>query len=213
VPRNGFAYLRGRLAEFCLLVCEQAFFGAGGALGAMQALETTAQAGVAQGAVAAAVAGKLIDNAADFGHLLIDVLLPVVLEVVPGQLVSGKDGRQGADFEWRGRVIRGNIVSGIGKLRIAGRSEREDAQCQEQSPMGKLFHQGSHCGYSIGTRVELNLNWINRMAGEGYGFAEFRRQKKTARTFSVRAGRPVTQLTSNSGEAISATSQTGIYTP
>ena len=67
VARDAGADLRGRFAELGLLVCEEAFLGAGGALGAVQPFKATAQAGVAQGAVAAAVAGQLVGHAAHFG--------------------------------------------------------------------------------------------------------------------------------------------------
>jgi hypothetical protein len=67
-------------AQFGLLVDEEALFGASGAFGAMQALKAAAQAGVAEGAVAAAIAGELIGDAADFRHLLVHVHLPGVTE-------------------------------------------------------------------------------------------------------------------------------------
>jgi len=59
------ANLRGRPASLGLVVGVEAFLGAGGALGGVRRLVATVQAGVAQGAVAAAVAGQLINNAGD----------------------------------------------------------------------------------------------------------------------------------------------------
>ena len=53
-----------------------AFFGAGAAFGAMQVFKTTAQTGVPDGPVAAAVAGQLIQNTRNLGRILIDLHLP-----------------------------------------------------------------------------------------------------------------------------------------
>ena len=67
-----------------------AFFGAGGALGAVQALKAAAQAGVAEGAIAAAVAGQLIKDVPDFCGLLVDMNLPGILEVRACELSTRK---------------------------------------------------------------------------------------------------------------------------
>jgi len=77
---DGVADLGRSLSESSLLVGEDCFLGAGGALGAVQALKTAAQAGVSQGAVAPAIAGELIEHISDMGGLLIDVELPGILE-------------------------------------------------------------------------------------------------------------------------------------
>ena len=92
VPGNGGADLRRLLAELGLLIGEEAFLGAGGALGPVQTFKTAAQAGVAQGPIAAAVAGKLVDHAADLSHLLINVLLPGISEVLPSSFDPDRIG-------------------------------------------------------------------------------------------------------------------------
>ena len=135
---DGGADLGGRFAQLGLLVCEETFLGAGGALGAVLALKTAAQAGMAQGAVATAVAGELIGDTADFGYLIVNVPLPVV-----GKACSGNEGRQGAYFERRGRMIRGNVLAGIGPLGIAGSGKNADAKGEEPTELGKLFHSSS----------------------------------------------------------------------
>ena len=76
----------------------------------MQSLETTSETGVAQCTIAATVAWKLIDHISYLGRLLINVDLPGVAKVLTGELGTGKDGRQRAEFEWSGRVISRNIV-------------------------------------------------------------------------------------------------------
>ena len=102
--------LRGSLAEPGLLVGVETFLGAGGTLGTVEALKATAQAGVAEGTVAAAVAWQLVDHAGDLCHLLVHVDLPRILEVFAGELRSRQDWRQGADFERGGGMIGGDIV-------------------------------------------------------------------------------------------------------
>ena len=94
VAGDGFADLGWVFAEFGLLVGEEALLGASGALGAVQAFKAAAQAGVAEGAVAAAVAGELVGDAGDFSYVLIDVDLPGVAEVVSGKFGAGQEGRQ-----------------------------------------------------------------------------------------------------------------------
>jgi hypothetical protein len=140
VARDGFPNLCWSLAKLGLLVSKEALFGAGGTLSAVQALKTTAQAGMAQGAVAAAIAGKLIGHAGDFGHLLVDMDLPGIAEVFAGELVTGKNRRESRDFERRGRMIGRNFVGRICKLGVAACGEREDAECNEATVHGELFH-------------------------------------------------------------------------
>ena len=107
---DGCADLGWGFAQPGLLVGVEAFLGAGGALGAVESLEAAAQAGVAESAVATAVAGKLVGHAGNFGHLLVDVDLPWVTEVFACKLAAGEDGWQGADFEWSRGVIGRNVV-------------------------------------------------------------------------------------------------------
>ena len=157
VAVDGLADLGRRLAELGLLVSEQPFFGAGGALSAVQSLETTAQTRMTQGTVASAIAGELIRHVADFRHILIDVNLPRVPEVLASELVVGKDRRQGTDFERRGGMVRRNIVSGIRVLGITGDGEGKDTQCESPTALEKLLHRMS---------LWVNSNW-------NPGFAEF----------------------------------------
>ncbi len=65
VPGDGRANLRRLLAKLGLLVGEESFLGAGRALGSVQTLKAAAQAGVPKRAIAAAVAGQLVNHAAD----------------------------------------------------------------------------------------------------------------------------------------------------
>ena len=94
VARDAGANLRGCPASFGLVVGVEAFLGAGGALGAVQVFIATVQAGVAEGAIAAAVAGQLIDDAGNLRGQLVDANLPVVAEVRARQLRSVKNRRQ-----------------------------------------------------------------------------------------------------------------------
>ena len=98
---------------------------------------------MAQGAVATAVAGKLVEHVADLDRLLVDVNLPGVAEVLAGQLRAGEDRRQGAHFERGGGVIGGNIVGRVGPLRIAGRGDGKDGQTRTQRRLIKLFMANS----------------------------------------------------------------------
>src|SRR5258708_24292771 len=80
VPRDGCAYLSRRLAQLGLLIGVEAFLRASGALRPVHALKAAAQAGVAESAVAATVARQLVNHVADLRDLLVDVLLPRILE-------------------------------------------------------------------------------------------------------------------------------------
>ena len=98
------------LASPGLAVGDEDLFGASGALSAVQPLETTPETGVAQSPIAAAIAWKLKDHIPYLGCLLINVDLPGVAEVLTGELGTGKDRRQRAQFERSGLVICRNIV-------------------------------------------------------------------------------------------------------
>jgi hypothetical protein len=124
------ADLSGRPALLRLLVRVEAFLGAGGARGSVQAFKATAQAGMAQGAVAAAVAGELVSDAAHLGDLLIYVALPGILKAGSGELGAMQDGRKRAHFQRRRGVIGGHVAGRVGELRVAGRSERGDGDGQ-----------------------------------------------------------------------------------
>ena len=120
VASDSGANLCGRIAQLSEAIGVEGLFGAGGTLGAVQALVATAQAGVAESAVASAVAGQLVEHVADSSGLLIDVHLPRIAEVLARKPGSCEDGRQRAHFERRSGMIGGDLVGGIGPLRIAG---------------------------------------------------------------------------------------------
>jgi hypothetical protein len=126
VPCNGGADLGWLFAKLSLLISKKAFLGTGGALSPMQPFKTTAQAGVPESSVAAAVAGKLIQNAAHLGGLLINVFLPWIPEVLTGKLRSGQYRRKRTHFERSRGMISRNILSRIGPLSIAHGGNRKD---------------------------------------------------------------------------------------
>ena len=64
----------------------------------MQPFEATAQAGMAEGAVAAAIAGQLVDDAADLRDLLIDVQLPRIGKFSPVSLAPERMGGRALIF-------------------------------------------------------------------------------------------------------------------
>jgi len=113
VVGNGGADLGWRLAEFSLPIGDEALFGAGGALGAVESFKATAEAGVAKGAITTAVAGLLVEDAGDLGGLFVDVFLPGVAKVFSGQLGTREDRRQGSDFKGRGGVVGRDFVGGV----------------------------------------------------------------------------------------------------
>jgi hypothetical protein len=88
VLRNSSADLGGSLAGLGHGVGVERLLRACGALGAVVALVAAAQARVAKRPVAAAIARKLVYNAADLCGLLVDVHLPGVLEVLAGELCA-----------------------------------------------------------------------------------------------------------------------------
>src|SRR5208282_5343268 len=85
------ANLRGRPAGLGFVISVEAFSGADVALGGMRVLVATVQAGVSKGAIAAAVTGKLVDDAGNLRGQLIDAHLPVVAEVRASQLSAMKN--------------------------------------------------------------------------------------------------------------------------
>jgi hypothetical protein len=141
VPRDADANLDWRLTLLGQAVGVERFFGTGGALGAVKPLIATAQAGVAKSPIAAAVAGKLVEDVADFARLLIDVNLPGITEILAGQLGAGEDGRQSADLQGCGGVIGGNFVCRIGPLGIAGEGESKDGKKQAPTILGARDHK------------------------------------------------------------------------
>ena len=183
------------LAELGLRIGIERFLSAGGALGAVRILIATAQAGMAQGAVATAVSGKLVEDVADLDRLLVDMDLPGILEVLSSELAACQDGRQGAYFERGGGVIGGNIVCWIGPLRIAGRSDGKDGQTQEPATLDQVFH-----GKTLQLIVDRNQNEAEMKQKRGWEQGGSDGAKKDGTNgLAVRAGRPVTQLTSRSG--------------
>src|SRR5215469_5371361 len=179
VVGDALADLGGGLAKLRLLVGVEAFLGAGRALGAVQRLETAAEAGMAQGFVAAAVAGKLVGDAGDPGHLLVDVRLPRVAGVVASELAAGQDRRERAHFE-RGRGVVGrHVVRRVGELGIADDCEDGDGDTEKPAAGEQGFHvrlSGSHCR-RMGNG---SVSGCGRPASKANCRIE---QKKTARTF------------------------------
>ncbi len=110
----------------------------------METFEATAQAGVAQGAIASTIAGKLIYHVRDLGSLLVDVDLPGETEVFAGELVASQDWGQGAHFERGGGVISRNIVGRVRPLGIAGCGYGKDCQTQNPAAAYQVLHGNSH---------------------------------------------------------------------
>ena len=143
------ANLRGRPAGLGFVVGVEAFLGAGGTLGSVRIFIATVQAGVAERAIAATVAGQLIDDAGNLCCQLINAGLPVVLEVRARQLRSVKNRRQCMDTERRRWMVSGNVFRGILPLRVAGRGEREDCQGPNPAAFEDVRHRGaSNCASS-----------------------------------------------------------------
>src|ERR1035437_10339010 len=171
VADNGGANLRGSLAQLGLLVSKEAFLGAVGTLRAVRGLIATVQAGVAQGAVATAIAGKLIDHAADLDRLLITVDLPWIAEVFAGEFLAGKNRRQGAHLERRGGMVGRNIVGRVRPLCIAGSGNGTDSQSENpaalhpvvrhKTPLAPILDRSEHeskIGTSTGSTSAQHLN-------------------------------------------------------
>src|SRR6185312_3762696 len=117
------ANLFGRPALLRFLERVGAFFRAGGTDGAVGAREATVQAGMAEGTVAAAITGKLIEDAGNLGGLVVDLNLPLLAEEGSGELRAGEDGRQRLSFGGRLAVEGRDVRLGIGPLcmdRVAG---------------------------------------------------------------------------------------------
>ncbi len=140
MPRDGRANLRRGLAQLGLLVGEKSLLGADVALGRVRGLIATAQAGVAQGTVTAAIARQLINDATNLGSQLIGMQLPGVTEVFARQLRAVEYRRQCVDVERRRGVISGNVVRRVGPLRITGRGERENSQAPRPTGCDRIFH-------------------------------------------------------------------------
>jgi len=94
MPCDTGANLRGRPSCLGFVVGVKTFLGTGRALRGVHVFIATVQAGVAERAIAAAVAGQLIDDAGNLRGQLVDANLPVVAEVRARQLRSVKNRRQ-----------------------------------------------------------------------------------------------------------------------
>ena len=134
------ADLRGRPTGLGFVVSVEALCSADVALGGMRRLIATVQTGVAQGAVAAAIARQLINDAGDLDRELIGAHLPVVAEVGTLELSAMENGRNGMDIERRRWMVGGNIVSRVGPLRVARSSERENRQSPDPAALEKVLH-------------------------------------------------------------------------
>src|ERR1700679_1472694 len=135
------ADLHGSLAELCLLVSAKTLFSAGGALSAVGSFKTTAQAGVAEVPVAAAVAGKLIDYVPHLGGLLVNMGLPGIGKVFAGKPGSGDDGWKFGDLERRRGVVRRHIIGGVGELRVTGHGSGGYGKPQKPLLLEELLHE------------------------------------------------------------------------
>src|SRR5208283_1506075 len=141
MARNAGADLRGSPSLLCFLIGVKAFLGAGGTLSTVCSLVAAAQAGVAQGAVAAAIARQLVDHVTNLGRQQIGMHLPGVAEVLACQLRAVENRRQGVDVKRRRGVIGGNVVSRVRPLCITGRCERENSQAQRPAALNWMLHQ------------------------------------------------------------------------
>ena len=131
------------LAKLSLLIGEQPLLGAGRAFCPVQALEATAQTCMAQSAVAAAIAGQLVQHARNLRGILVDVNLPRVAEVLPGKFGSAQNGRKGTDFQRSRGVVRRNIIGRIGPLCVADGSSARKYKGESPAPEIPILHDNS----------------------------------------------------------------------
>jgi len=141
VAGDALANLGRGLACFVLREGIEGFFGAGGTFRAVQTFIATAQAGVAESAIAAAVAGELVEQVADLRSLLIDMPLPGILEVLAGELCAGKDGRQGRHLQGCGWMVGGHVIGRVGPLGVAGGGKDKYAKRQNPTVPDQLLHE------------------------------------------------------------------------
>src|SRR5580704_2738829 len=142
---------------------------------------------MAEGPVAAAVAGQLENNVADLRHLLVNVDLPREAEVFTAQLRTAHDRRQRGKFKGSRRMISRDIVGGVRPLGIAGHGDCCNHQAQDPPALYGVLH----------SRVSLH---------------SIVQKKRRHERFAVRAGRPVTQTTPDFEGGRSTTLITGIST-
>ncbi len=116
-----------------------ALFSAGPTFGAMQILETTAEAGVSDGPVAAAIAGQLIQDAGDLGCILVDLHLPRQLEVRSSQLFPAKNGRELGVCRRRSRVECRDVDCWIRPLGVSCNTNK----CDDKGQPNTATHQSS----------------------------------------------------------------------
>jgi hypothetical protein len=84
-------------------------------------------------------------------------------------------------------------------LGIAGCGEREDSQSEKPAMFEELFHRNSLCTYSNCVSDQAKLEGRKTEVAKCRRRRVLRDKKRRHERFAVRAGRPVTQLTSNSG--------------
>jgi len=140
VARDAYADLGGSLAGLGEPVRVESFFGACGALGAMQALITASQTCMAQRAITTAVTGELVERIADVGGLLVDMHLPRVAEIVACKLRPGENRRKSADLQWRSGMVGGDFVGGVGPLRVTCGGESENRKRQDPAVFHDVLH-------------------------------------------------------------------------
>jgi len=115
------------------LIRIKAFFSACAAFGAVQTLKATAQAVMAQCQVAAAIAGKLVENSWNFCGVLIDLYLPGQLKIGPGQLFAMKDGWQHGDRNGSASVECGNVDCRVCPLCMGNHTDQCNGKSQPQT--------------------------------------------------------------------------------
>ena len=88
----------------------------------MQTFKAAPQAGMAKSFIAAAIAGKLVEDIRNLGSVLVDVSLPGIPKVLACQFGATENWRERAYLE-RGRwMICGNVAGWICPLRVANAS-------------------------------------------------------------------------------------------
>lgn len=158
--------LRRCLAGLCHPIGVDTFLRASAALPAMRSGKAAQQTGVAQCAVAVAVAGQLVEHARDAPCQGVNANLPGLRQTGGLELLRAQDGREFFPRRWRGLVV-GRYVIG-GKRPLRGGAER-------QQGYGKSEQKGSHPAQDKPRLPQSKKDGTNIFG-------------------DVRAGRPVTQL-------------------
>ena len=127
---DALANLRGGSAQLGFLVGVGRLAEAGGACGAVRALEAAVEAVVSERAVAVAVTGLLEKHAGDARRHFVDGDLVGVGEIGAGQLRSAEYGGQGVPG--CGGIVGGDVFRRIGPLCGGSKGQRTESQTAEQ---------------------------------------------------------------------------------